>query len=317
MDSIKRIAFFDSGVGGLSVLARIAQVAYALGRKDIEYLYLGDTARCPYGERSVQEINDFVREIVTWLDGHDPDHVVMACNTSCALARPSAEQVVRKGKQEILLDLIEPTAAYLLEMAQNNGESRDIHFGVGVMSTINTARSGAFGKALRKSPDVFKGQIKELGCPKLVPLIESGRLQDPDIASALDEALVEYLEQLAGTTHLVLGCTHYPFIKQQIMDLAKGRLRHLFVDGLSTVDPAVALAAKMTGRSYQEIEAIEARVDYTAPAFTICTTGDTTAFDRAASLCLSTSEIKSRHVALSQFAPRPTTNALAFPITLL
>ena len=317
MDSIKRIAFFDSGVGGLSVLARIAQVAHALGRSDIQYLYLGDTARCPYGERSVQEINQFVGEIVSWLDGHAPDHVVMACNTSCALARPAAEQVVRKGKREILLDLIEPTAAYLLEIAQKSEPHDKIKINVGVMSTINTARSGAFCKALRKSPDIFKGQVKELGCPKLVPLIESGRLQDPDIASALDEALVEYLEQLAGTTHLILGCTHYPFIEQQILDLARGRLAHLFADGLVTVDPAVALAAQMTGQTYKDIHAIKAQVDYSAPAFTICTTGDTNAFDLAAALCLSCRKIKSRHVSLGHLAPKPATNALAFPITLL
>ena len=245
------------------------------------------------------------------------DHVVMACNTSCALARPAAEQVVRKGKREILLDLIEPTAAYLLEIAQKSGPHDKIKINVGVMSTINTARSGAFGKALRKSPDIFKGQVKELGCPKLVPLIESGRLQDPDIASALDEALVEYLEQLAGTTHLILGCTHYPFIEQQILDLARGRLAHLFADGLVTVDPAVALAAQMTGQTYKDIHAIKAQVDYSAPAFTICTTGDTNAFDLAAALCLSCRKIKSRHVSLGHLAPKPATNALAFPITLL
>src|ERR1700677_2008224 len=87
-----RVGLFDSGVGGLSVLRQLQSYAASTGQ-NMEFIYLGDTARCPYGNRNADEIRLFVEEIVLWLNEQCVDAVIMACNTSAALALPYAKEV--------------------------------------------------------------------------------------------------------------------------------------------------------------------------------------------------------------------------------
>ncbi len=270
MRTTKRIGLFDSGVGGLSVLRHLVTVTQGEG---LEFVYLGDAARCPYGNRAPAEIATFVDEIVSWLTSFNLDAVVMACNTSAAVAKDAAVKAASRVPGVKLYDLIEPTADSIVANPPK---------AVGVMSTINTAKSKAFSQALSKRG--YQGSVVELGCPKLVPLIESGRLGEAECEAALKLALVEYLTILAGVDALILGCTHYPFVADRILALVQGELKALFPDGLKLIDPAHALALQMLALDLP-LQTVSSNC-YQGDAFRFFTTGNATDFAQAASLCL-------------------------------
>ncbi|MBU6452510.1 MAG: glutamate racemase [Cyanobacteria bacterium REEB67] len=224
--SKRRIGLFDSGLGGLTVLRRLARTM-----PDGQYFYLGDTARLPYGNRSRAEIAAYVSEIIAFLQDYDLDTVVMACNTSAALARDVAQGMAQAGGFE-LLDLIAPTARYIASLQCRPAS-------VGVMATRATVNSGAFSRALLEGG--YGGDVKEVPCPELVPLIESGRLGEPDIESALNHCLSEYLLALAGASLIVLGCTHFAFVADRIEALIGGALQGYFPGTVDLIDPAAVL----------------------------------------------------------------------------
>src|SRR5208282_4106969 len=116
---------------------------------------------------------------------------------------------------------------------------------VGVLATRSTANSGAFARALRAVN--FAGKIIEVGCPKLVPLIESGRLGEPQIEDELCCALEEYLLAMAGAQAIVLGCTHFAFIADRIEALVKGPLQASFPGAVPVLDPALILCRQVLG----------------------------------------------------------------------
>ncbi len=274
----KRIGLFDSGVGGLSVLRHLVAVTQGEG---LEFVYLGDAARCPYGSREKVEIATFVDEIVSWLTSFQLDSIVMACNTSAAVAKDAAVRAAARMPGLKVYDLIEPTAEWLVANPPK---------AIGVMSTINTANSQAFSKALISRG--YQGSVQELGCPKLVPLIESGHLGEADCESALTLALTEYLKILAGVDALVLGCTHFPFVADRIDKLVSGELKELFPLGLKLIDPAHALAYQLLGHDAPPLiplitnSATYSAQDYRTEAFRFFTTGNASDFALAASLCL-------------------------------
>lgn len=306
----KRIGLFDSGVGGLSVLRHLVTVTQGEG---LEFVYLGDAARCPYGNRAKVEIAAFVDEIVSWLTSFQLDSIVMACNTSAAVAKDAALQAASGLPGLKVFDLIEPTAEWLVANPPK---------AVGVMSTINTANSQAFSKALISKG--FQGSVQELGCPKLVPLIESGRLGEADCEAALRLALTEYLRILAGVDALVLGCTHFPFVADRIESLVSSELKELFPDGLKLIDPAHALAYQLLGHNAPPLAVSLAAPladlssdstsalptgsvnDYRTDAFRFFTTGNVSDFAIAASLCLGTEigTVQKLEVAELEAAPK-------------
>ena len=215
-----KIGLFDSGVGGLSVLKELQNFAAASGR-DIEFVYVGDTARCPYGNRSADEIRLFVEEIVLWLNEQNVDAVIMACNTSAALALPYAKQASRVP----VLDLIGPTAGYVVEDATR----------IGVMATASTVRSRAFSRAITAlNPEA---EVVEIGCPDLVPIIESGNIDSLEAVQVLQK----YVDTMkaARVDAIILGCTHFPFLRKHIQMLAEDEIR--------IVDPARALTSETDG----------------------------------------------------------------------
>jgi glutamate racemase len=211
--SSKRIGLFDSGVGGLSVLRQLQSFA-AANAQDVDFVYLGDTARCPYGNRPGSDIVTFVKEIVTWLNGQNVDAIVMACNTSAAMAFEEAQAISRVP----VLDLISHTAQYVATHATK----------VGVMATNATANSKAFSRAIHKVNASM--EVVELGCPELVPIVEGDKLFEAETRAVLSR----YIEHLRNENvdTLILGCTHFPFLKEQIARLAKG---------IVIVDPAEVL----------------------------------------------------------------------------
>ena len=208
----RRVGLFDSGLGGLTVLRQVhAHYPHSPS------LYLGDTARVPYGTRSPAEIRQIAAEVVQWLRQQGIDVLVMACNTSNALALDVA--VAKAGVP--VVGLIDSVAATL--DAQR----------IGVLATPATAASGAYRRAIHACNP--QAQVLEVGCPAFVPLIEAGDLD----AAELEQAARAYLEPLLqhGAEAVVLGCTHYPLLIPL--------LRRLLPPTVSLVDPALAAVARL------------------------------------------------------------------------
>lgn len=220
----QKIAIFDSGVGGLTVLRELYR---QLPNESI--LYFADTARLPYGTRSPEEIVQFVREIITWAVAQDVKMVLMACNTSSALAL----EVVRSEFDIPILGLILPGA----RAAISQGER------IGVIATPATAASNAYRQAIQEiNPAV---QVWQVGCPAFVPLIEQNRIHDPCTLEAAREYLTPLIQQRIDT--LIYGCTHYPHLAPV--------LRSLLPAGVKLVDPAVHLVEAVA----QELELLGLR----------------------------------------------------------
>ncbi|WP_193556389.1 glutamate racemase [Paenibacillus lutimineralis] len=189
------IAILDSGVGGLTV---VKEVMRQLPREKI--IYFGDTARAPYGPRTPKEVSSFTEQIVDFLIQFDPKMIVIACNTATAAA---LEYI--KGKVNIpVIGVIHPGARAAIS-ATKTGQ-------IGVIGTIGTIRSGAYIAALKElNPGV---EIVSKACPTLAPLVEQGRYDTPEALGLVRDSLTEIRHYSLDC--LILGCTHYPFLKQEI-----------------------------------------------------------------------------------------------------
>jgi glutamate racemase len=190
-NNARPIGVFDSGIGGLTVVKALRD---QLPHEQI--MYIGDTARVPYGSRSPVTVERYSLEIAQMLVERDAKLIVVACNTVSSVALPLLE---RNLPVEVI-GVIRPGAEAAIH------ESRTNH--VGVIGTRATIRSGAYERTLKSlNPDV---QVTSRACPLLVPLIEEGLLDDP----VTDQMIARYLEPLLadGIDTLVLGCTHYPLL---------------------------------------------------------------------------------------------------------
>lgn len=189
------IGVFDSGVGGLTVVAAIRNL---LPEEDI--LYFGDTARVPYGGKSRSVIERYSIEISGYLLAEGAKAIVVACNTASALALDRLRSLFRAP----ILGVVEPGA---LAAAQTTRNDR-----IGVWATRATVQSGAYERAIRKA--LPRAQVTSVPCPLLVPLIEEGLLDDPITHLALERYLQPLRQSQIDT--LVLGCTHYPLLRSTI-----------------------------------------------------------------------------------------------------
>ncbi|HND70168.1 MAG TPA: glutamate racemase [Candidatus Obscuribacter sp.] len=282
---------FDSGVGGLSVLRQVARSC-----NSAQFIYLGDEARCPYGNRQKSEIGLFVDEIVTYLTSFQLDALIMACNTSCAMALDVAQARIQRSPATALFDLIEPTAQYLAESAECSK--------IGVMATFGTVSTRAFSLALRRHG--YSGEVAEVACPALVPLIESGKLAEEAQNELLRAALKSYLLSLAGSSMIILGCTHFPFVASDIESLllTDKDLQACFPEGVKLIDPALVLCRRLfpsavSGLPAEDKYAEARQIDYFSPAFTFYTTGAVESFERAAAACLKTPVPRPLHLEVS------------------
>lgn len=214
MDAHAPIALYDSGLGGLTV---VREVLARLPGESVTYF--GDTARVPYGPRSAAEILAFNREILAILVAAGAKLVVIACNTSSALALPEL-----RGECPVpLLGLIDAGAEAAVAAARG-GE-------IGVIATQATVRSGAYGRAV--AAIAGSAVVREVACPTLVPLVESGGWTGEAARAIVAEALAPFLA--APPAALVLGCTHYPHLAPLIREL---------LPGVALVDPAAGVVAR-------------------------------------------------------------------------
>lgn len=228
------IGVYDSGLGGLTVLRELLRrLPYT------DFLYLGDTARAPYGDRPASEIISFSQQILRFMVAQQAQMVVAACNTSSALALP----VVRRQFPVPVLGVIEPGADAAAQwVAQSKVPPQELS--VGVIATVATVRNGAYLRALqsRLAPQV---RIIQQACPALVPLIEAGHLDTPDLWAAAQECLAPLAR--SGVRVVILGCTHYPLILPV--------LRALMPPDTVFVDPAqqtAEQAARLVGEAPAE-----------------------------------------------------------------
>ncbi len=256
---ISRIGLFDSGVGGLSVLrSLVGRLEY---NTEKEFVYIGDTLRCPYGNRPPRQVTTYVKQLTSWLLQFNLDVIVMACNTSAAVGK---DELVSYSPVPVL-DLMGPTARFIKE----RGVRR-----VGVMATAATARKKAFSQQINSlDPKIL---VNEIGCPLLVPVVEAGLADSQDAQDALKPYVKELLE--ADVEAVVYGCTHYPFLDSAL----KSVLSSMTAYPPLIIDPAECLANAISGKP--------AKVGGPQPdAFFSCrfaTTGDAETFAHNAGRCL-------------------------------
>lgn len=218
------IVVLDSGLGGLTVVRALRAT---LPREDI--LYFGDTARLPYGSKTAATVTTFVRQIIQYLLPRNPKHVLIACNTATALALPS----IRSEFPNLPVSgVIEPGAKAAVVAAG----AKPIPV-IGVIATEATIRSRAYERAIHRRRSHVRLLLRPT--PLLVPIIEEGR-RDGDPVAAL--AIRQYLEPMLRNHMdvLVLGCTHYPVLKDLIARTAGS--------GIKVIDSAEQCAQDVAHR---------------------------------------------------------------------
>ena len=190
------IGIFDSGVGGLTVAHAIKQI---LPNENL--IYFGDTAHLPYGDKSAEAIKSYSRKITEFLLEHDAKVILIACNSASASAFGALKEEF--GNKTLIIDVIDPVVDYM--------GTRDFKK-IGVIGTKRTISSGMYETKLKeKAPGT---SVISLATPLLVPMIEEGFIFD-DISNAIIRAYLSN-PSLEGIQALILGCTHYPIIKNQI-----------------------------------------------------------------------------------------------------
>lgn len=218
------IGVFDSGFGGLTVLRALLKLV-----PSARYIYLGDTARLPYGSKSRETIARYALSSAHFLAEQGADLLVIACNTASALALDD----IRAAVPIPVVGVIEPGARAAFEASAGDTKSSDVL----VLATAATTQSGAYTRALNS----LGLKATEKACPLLVPLVEEGWLDLPVYRSVTLEVLriylIEALAESPKAATLLLGCTHYPLLKQ-LIEATLNALRH----PLAIIDSADATA---------------------------------------------------------------------------
>lgn len=194
-ESDRPLGVFDSGIGGLTVVREILRQL-----PEEEVIYFGDTARVPYGGKSKQTVEEFALQIAGFLVEQKVKFLVVACNTMSALAL----EVLEKRFPLPLLGVIEPGA----RAAMASSTTRQI----GVIGTLGTISSGVYSRLLQRFDPSCR--VFEQACPLFVPLVEEG-WADTEIAHLVADRYLSSLRE-SGIDTLVLGCTHYPLLKNTI-----------------------------------------------------------------------------------------------------
>lgn len=217
MNNMAKIGVFDSGYGGLTILKEIRKTL-----PEYDYIYLGDNARAPYGTHSFDVIYRYTLQAVKYLFEQDCNLVILACNTASAKALRTIQQtyLVERQKTALLKDerskpvnvlgVIRPTVEAVPEITKTGH--------VGILATPATVSSESYVLELEK---IANERVKELvvtqqACPMWVPLIEAGEHNEPGAKYFIGKYLRELLAKDPQIDTIVLGCTHYPLLKDRI-----------------------------------------------------------------------------------------------------
>jgi len=205
----KFIGVFDSGFGGIHILKGIVREL-----PEYSYIYLGDTARNPYGNRSEDVIYKFTKQAVEFLFKNGCELIIIACNTaSCdALRRIQKEYLPKNYPNRRVLGVLIPASEEAVKKTKNKR--------VGVIATNRTVSSGVFLREIKKLDKKIK--VFQKACPLLVPLVEEGE-QNSEIIEII---LRKYLEPLFDKKidSLILGCTHYGILEKNISRIIEGKI---------------------------------------------------------------------------------------------
>jgi glutamate racemase len=191
------IGIFDSGLGGLTVFREIEQ---ALPGEDL--IYVGDTARVPYGVKSADTVTRYSQEICNFLLRQKVKAIVVACNTASALALPQ----LKKNYAIPLLGVLEPGVQAALRVSRSGA--------VGVIGTEGTIQSESYARALKEKHSEIR--VDSVACPLFVPLVEEGWI-DHEVTRRVAQIYLQPMKRDSIDT-LILGCTHYPLLKQVIQE---------------------------------------------------------------------------------------------------
>ena len=210
----KPIGIFDSGLGGLTVFSEIRKI---LPKEDL--VYFGDTAHVPYGSKSREVVTRFSSQIAAFLVKQKVKMIVVACNTASAFALPALQSRFKLP----VFGVIFPGAKAALKSS--------IKKRIGVIGTEGTIRSSSYDKAIRSLDR--KAEVLSAPCPLFVPLIEEGWINHPVTKIVAKEYLIPLVKR--GVDVMVLGCTHYPLIKETIRKIVDRKI--------TLIDSAEAAAA--------------------------------------------------------------------------
>lgn len=209
------IGVFDSGFGGLTVLSALLRAL-----PGYDYLYLGDSARAPYGARSAEAVNEFTLEAVEWLFDQGCPLVVLACNTASARALRNIQQLhlPKHRPDRRVLGVVRPSVEALAGIPvgtvaiPDQTPPSDINGLVAVLGTQATIDSDSYGIELRKLAPHLR--LVQQACPLWVPLVESGETDGPGAEYFIRQSLERMRTAATGEwpRRILLGCTHYPLL---------------------------------------------------------------------------------------------------------
>ncbi|MGO2686143.1 glutamate racemase [uncultured Enterococcus sp.] len=269
MDKNQPIGFIDSGVGGLTV---VKEALKQLPNENI--IYLGDTARCPYGPRPAEQVIAFTWEMTRFLLNKNIKMLVIACNTATAVAL----EEIKKTLSIPVIGVILPGSRAAIKATHTNQ--------IGVIGTEGTIKSASYERALQeKSP---KAKILSLACPKFVPIVESNQFQTSVAKKIVAESLRYFEKQPVDT--LILGCTHYPILRPLIQNVMGSKVK-LIDSGAETVGEVSTLL------DYFQMANTTLT---TERSMSFYTTGSTKMFDQIAKEWLKENTISSKHIALGE-----------------
>jgi glutamate racemase len=269
------IGVFDSGYGGLTVLNEIKKLL-----PEYDFIYLGDNARAPYGNRSYDVVYNFTLEAVNFLFSKGAPLVIIACNTASAKALRSIQQndLPTISPENRVLGVIRPSTEEIGALTQTKH--------VGILGTTGTIQSKSYEIELKKfAPDIT---VTQHACPMWVPLIENNRHNSIAGKLFIEEDVRALIDKDAQIDTIVLACTHYPVIKSQIEEILGNTIK--------VVSQGPIVAYKLTDYLNRHPE-IENRLskNKTTRYFT---TENNQIFDQKASQFLD-EEIRSEHVEIN------------------
>jgi glutamate racemase len=270
-----KIGVFDSGYGGLTVLRSIVDRL-----PEYNYLYLGDNARTPYGNRSFDTVYQYTWEAVNWLFNNGCELVILACNTASAKALRQIQQVnlAQRNDHKRVLGVIRPTTENI------GGYTKTQH--VGIMGTAGTVKSNSYPIEIAKFfPNVV---VTQEACPMWVYLVEHNHLQGEGADFFVNQNIHRIFEKDPQIDTLLLACTHYPLLEKTI--------RKFLPEGIALVSQGGIVADRLEDYLHRHSE-IESQLNKNSHR-EFATTDEAAIFNEQATLFFGES-VSSRHISLT------------------
>lgn len=258
------IGFIDSGFGGLTV---VKQSLRQLPNESI--IYLGDSARCPYGPRSLDEVKTFIWQMTQFLLNKGIKMLVIACNTGTA----AALKEIRQQLPIPVVGVIHPGSRSAIKETLNQK--------IGIIGTEGTIKSNLYEQVILEKAEYL--EVKSLSAPEFVSIVEEDRIEAPSTRSIVQKQLQPFIDWDVDT--LVLGCTHYPIMKRVIGEVVGQKVR-LIDSGVETINEVSTLL------DYFGISQNAHEAKLNPPTIEIYTTGDTESFAKVARQWLNLPDIE-------------------------